>query len=103
MPLITFIPIPTKFVGAGFPADVYICKRDAASRYECAHVRACVYIISVNRRSALLKFGIDDNPQIDRNLDDKASVPGIRKRGNGSRCTIPRHDKIAELRNPISR
>lgn len=24
MPLITFIPIPTKFVGAGFPADVYI-------------------------------------------------------------------------------
>jgi len=24
MLLITFIPIPTKFVGAGFPADVYI-------------------------------------------------------------------------------
>lgn len=45
MPLITFIPIPTKFVGAGFPADVYIYNappvwtRAGAS----VRIRVCVY------------------------------------------------------------
>lgn len=78
MPLITFIPIPTKFVGAGFPVDMYIynarwcidaCDVSVSYVRACARVpsSACLSIMAVS----LLKFAIEDNLQIDRNLDDK--------------------------------
>lgn len=104
MSLITFIPIPTKFVGAGFPADVYIynaprrCGVAWCGVVWCgvvwrgvAHgavsvLRTRVYAaprvpsgacLSTTPVVSLLKFAIEDNPQIDRNLDDKAATASI--------------------------
>lgn len=46
MPLITFIPIPTKFVGAGFPADVYIYNASDDVGAYGVNIRVCTRVPS---------------------------------------------------------
>lgn len=107
MSLITFIPIPTKFVGAGIPVGTYRSLRCGSSRghsyvfastrlpslpmcAECKFARTSVCTCTTSIRGprflSLLKSAIEDNPQIDRNLDDKASL--VLVSGFTGSCTI---------------
>lgn len=94
MPLITFIPIPTKFVEGRIPTVNRCTSRCGsvhvrvlyvphsvehsfnrtltdARRCACKRVSGCA-CLPTRQLVSLLKCTIVDNPQIDRNLDDKA-------------------------------
>lgn len=95
MPLITFIPIPTKFgveppratyrtsppSRVGGQADAYRARVSACTAFRLERVNGPPPVCTCGTLSyrwtgdpciALLKSSIEDNPQIGRNLDDKA-------------------------------